>query len=164
MFWSKEFWPPNSPDLNPLDYYVWSVVERVTNKSRNSNVTSLRTAIEAAFADIDSATLRDARSAETRKRCGDECASPLRIYRYTGSLLEYDYPVPCDIYSVYFYSTAETTDHSIHSPQSISSVILVIHLKFCGIACPGRMYFSSVRVTFQLIIFEKCGRFQPCSC
>jgi len=32
----KEFWPPNSSDLNPLDYYVWSVVERVTNKSRHS--------------------------------------------------------------------------------------------------------------------------------
>ncbi|KYM94327.1 hypothetical protein ALC62_15046, partial [Cyphomyrmex costatus] len=49
MFWFKEFWPPNSPDLNPLNYYVWSVVERVTNKSRHSNVTSLRTAIKAAF-------------------------------------------------------------------------------------------------------------------
>jgi len=36
---------------------VWSVVERVTNKSRHPNVTLLRTAIEAAFADIDSATL-----------------------------------------------------------------------------------------------------------
>ncbi|CAK9808822.1 hypothetical protein ANTQUA_LOCUS5758 [Anthophora quadrimaculata] len=22
MFWSKEFWTPNSPDLNPLDFYV----------------------------------------------------------------------------------------------------------------------------------------------
>jgi len=22
MFWFKEFWPPNSPDLNLLDYYV----------------------------------------------------------------------------------------------------------------------------------------------
>jgi len=33
MFWSKEFWLPNSPDLNLLNYYVWSVVERVTNKS-----------------------------------------------------------------------------------------------------------------------------------
>jgi len=47
---------PNSPDLNPLDY-VWNVVERVTNKSRHPKETSLRTAIEAAFADIDSATL-----------------------------------------------------------------------------------------------------------
>jgi len=43
-----------------LDYYVWSVVERVTNKSRHSNVMSLRTAIEATFADIDSATLQHA--------------------------------------------------------------------------------------------------------
>ena len=31
------FWPPNSPDLNPLDYYVWSVIERVT-KSRQCDV------------------------------------------------------------------------------------------------------------------------------
>ncbi|EFN80751.1 hypothetical protein EAI_08338, partial [Harpegnathos saltator] len=44
MFCSKEFWPPNSTDLNPLDFYVWSVVERVTNKSRHLNVASLRAA------------------------------------------------------------------------------------------------------------------------
>jgi len=56
MFWSKEFWPPNSPDLNPLDYYVWNVVERVTNKSKHPNVTSLRTTIETAFVDIDYTT------------------------------------------------------------------------------------------------------------
>ena len=46
MFWSKKFWLPNSPYLNPLDYYIWSVVEKITNKSRHLNVTSLRTAIE----------------------------------------------------------------------------------------------------------------------
>jgi len=39
---------------------VWSVVERVTNKHRHPNVTSLRIAIEAAFADIDSVTLQRA--------------------------------------------------------------------------------------------------------
>jgi len=55
---AKEFWPPNSPDLNPLDYYMWSVVERITNKSRHPKVTSLRTAIKAA--DINSATLQRA--------------------------------------------------------------------------------------------------------
>jgi len=32
------FWPPNSSDLNPLDYYVWNVIERVTNKSRQCDV------------------------------------------------------------------------------------------------------------------------------
>uniref|UniRef100_A0A914XGD6 Tc1-like transposase DDE domain-containing protein n=1 Tax=Plectus sambesii TaxID=2011161 RepID=A0A914XGD6_9BILA len=53
MFWSKDFWPPNSPDLNPLDYYVWSVVETQTYKSRHPNVASLRAAIESAFAAMD---------------------------------------------------------------------------------------------------------------
>jgi len=56
---AKKFWSSNSPDLNPLNYYVWSVVERITNKFRHPNVTSLRTA-EAAFADIDNATLQRA--------------------------------------------------------------------------------------------------------
>jgi len=61
MFWSKEFWLPNSPDLSPLDYYVWGVVERVTNKSRHPNVMSLRTTIEAAFVgSMDCATLQRA--------------------------------------------------------------------------------------------------------
>jgi len=60
MFWSKEFWPPDSPDLNPLDFYVWSVVERVTNKSRHPNVASLRVAIEATFADMDRDALKRA--------------------------------------------------------------------------------------------------------
>ena len=58
--WSKKFWPPNSPDLNPLNYYVWSLVERVTNKSRHPNVTSLKIAIEAAFVDMDGDTLQRA--------------------------------------------------------------------------------------------------------
>lgn len=26
-FWSKEMWPPSSPDLNPLDFSVWSLLK-----------------------------------------------------------------------------------------------------------------------------------------
>ena len=29
----KEHWPPNSPDLNPLDYFYWNAV--VTRMSKN---------------------------------------------------------------------------------------------------------------------------------
>ena len=29
---TPNIWPPNSPDLNPLDYYVSSVVEKEINK------------------------------------------------------------------------------------------------------------------------------------
>ena len=25
-------WPPNSPDLNPMDFFVWSAIERYTKK------------------------------------------------------------------------------------------------------------------------------------
>ena len=57
-FWSKRFWPLNSPDLNPLDYYVWSVVERVTNKFRHPNVTPLRTSVESAFAEMNRSALQ----------------------------------------------------------------------------------------------------------
>ena len=28
-FWSKEMWPPSSPDLNPLDYGVWDRVAHI---------------------------------------------------------------------------------------------------------------------------------------
>jgi len=37
--------------------YVWSVIERVINKSRYSNVTSLQVTIEAAFANMNKDTL-----------------------------------------------------------------------------------------------------------
>lgn len=60
MFWSKNFWPPNSPDLNPLDYYVWGIVERQTNKSRHPNVNSLRAAIEAEFTAMNRDQLKTA--------------------------------------------------------------------------------------------------------
>ena len=26
-FWYKNDWPPNSPDLNPLDYEIWGILE-----------------------------------------------------------------------------------------------------------------------------------------
>jgi len=45
------------PDLNLLDYSIWSVVERVTNRCLNVR---LRTAIEAAFVGMDSITLQRA--------------------------------------------------------------------------------------------------------
>lgn len=60
MFWSKDFWPPNSPDLNPLDYFVWSVIERHSNKSRHPNVASLKNAIKASFADMEKEILAKA--------------------------------------------------------------------------------------------------------
>ena len=60
MFWNKNMWPPNSPDLNPLDYYVWGVSERESNKSRHANVDSLTSSIRQAFANTDRQLLKKA--------------------------------------------------------------------------------------------------------
>ena len=34
-------WSPSSPDLNPLDYFVWSYVENITNMTSHNTKTSL---------------------------------------------------------------------------------------------------------------------------
>ena len=44
-FWPKDVWPPSSPDLNPLDYSVWSVLESRACKSPHNNVTTLKASI-----------------------------------------------------------------------------------------------------------------------
>ena len=27
LFWTKEMWPPSSPDLNPMGFSVWNILE-----------------------------------------------------------------------------------------------------------------------------------------
>ena len=44
-FWPAEFWPPQSPDLNPLDYSIWSIVERDSNKTSHKNIADLKASI-----------------------------------------------------------------------------------------------------------------------
>jgi transposase len=48
-FWPKEIWPPNSPDLNPLDYSVWAVVARKACQKPHSNIASLQASIRSAW-------------------------------------------------------------------------------------------------------------------
>jgi len=45
-------WPPSSPDLNPLDFYVWGVVERDSNSHSHNTITALKSAIVDAMANI----------------------------------------------------------------------------------------------------------------
>ena len=42
VFWTPEDWPPNSPDLNPLDYGVWSMVAEGACKDRPASVKALK--------------------------------------------------------------------------------------------------------------------------
>jgi hypothetical protein len=48
-FWDKTVWPPSSPDLNPLDYSVWSVIEAKACKTPHSSVDTLKASITKAW-------------------------------------------------------------------------------------------------------------------
>lgn len=46
-------WPPYSPDLNPLDYSVWSVLESKACATPHKNLDSLKRALQKAWEDLD---------------------------------------------------------------------------------------------------------------
>jgi hypothetical protein len=46
-------WPPNSPDLNPVDYTVWSVMEEIVYRTNIQDVVQLRQRILEAWAQLD---------------------------------------------------------------------------------------------------------------
>jgi len=49
-FWPKDFWPPQSPDLNPLDYSVWPHVESKACKDRHNNIEELKASVNSTWA------------------------------------------------------------------------------------------------------------------
>lgn len=51
-FWDKDVWPPNSPDLNPMDFSVWSILEQKVSGVRYANVDSLKSALTRAWDEI----------------------------------------------------------------------------------------------------------------
>ena len=53
-------WPPSSPDLNPLDYFVWSYVENITNMTIHNTKASLIAAIRRVFAELPPALVKKA--------------------------------------------------------------------------------------------------------
>ena len=53
------YWPP-SPDLNLLDYLVWSYVENITNMTSHNTKASLIAAIRRVFAELPPALVEKA--------------------------------------------------------------------------------------------------------
>ncbi|QQP50248.1 Transposable element tcb2 transposase [Caligus rogercresseyi] len=49
-FWSKEMWPPSSPNLNPLDYFVWTHVEQRACATSHPNVDALKASVNKVWA------------------------------------------------------------------------------------------------------------------
>ena len=50
--WTKDFWPPSSPDLNPLDYSIWAHLEREACPTTHPNLNSLKDSITRAWEEI----------------------------------------------------------------------------------------------------------------
>src|SRR5688572_29715015 len=46
-------WPPNIPDLNPVDYTMWSVMQEKVNRSRICDVSELLSRIVEAWDEMD---------------------------------------------------------------------------------------------------------------
>ena len=53
LHWSPDFWPPSSPDRNPLDYCCCGVIEGKTNKRAHNTVDSLKASVREEFAAAD---------------------------------------------------------------------------------------------------------------
>ena len=58
-FITKDEWPPNSPDLNPLDYHVWgAMLEKYRiHKPKPQNKAELQTVLEVIWADLPQAPI-----------------------------------------------------------------------------------------------------------
>ncbi|GBP58036.1 hypothetical protein EVAR_39752_1 [Eumeta japonica] len=62
-------WPPRSPDLTPLDFYVWGRAKELVYATEVQNVEDLRERIEAAFQKIQQEMLLSTTTVEIRRRC-----------------------------------------------------------------------------------------------
>ena len=57
-FWDKNMWPPSSPDINPMDFSIWSILESDVSKISYSSVTALKQALATAWSNVDQETVR----------------------------------------------------------------------------------------------------------
>ena len=66
-FIGPDLWPPNSPDLNPVDYKIWGVMQQRVYKYRVSNVDELKQRLVEVWHDLQQNVIGSAVS-EWRKR------------------------------------------------------------------------------------------------
>jgi len=67
FFIPSALWPPNSPDLNPVDYTVWSVLQKRVYRTKISDVDELKRRIISEWA-ASSQTVIDSAVKEWRQR------------------------------------------------------------------------------------------------
>jgi len=59
-FIDKDSWPPNSPDLNPLDYYVWGAMLEEFGKlnPKPQNISQLKVALQTIWDNLPDETVQ----------------------------------------------------------------------------------------------------------
>ena len=56
-FWDKSIWPPYSPDLNGMDYSIWSILESKACAKPHRNVVQLKQSLKKAWGSIPPETI-----------------------------------------------------------------------------------------------------------
>ena len=79
FFWSKVLWPPSSPDLNPMDFGIWSILERKACAVSHSNVEKLKKKLKE-WAKIESETIG--------ATCDQVISRPRRVIIEKGGYIE----------------------------------------------------------------------------
>lgn len=54
-FWTPDFWPPNGPDLNPCDFYLWGRIEKKACATPHKNIASLKRSVTREMARLEAA-------------------------------------------------------------------------------------------------------------
>ena len=57
-FWPKELWSPSSPDLNPMDFAIRSILERKACSSNDPNIGTLKNRLKICWNKISEETVR----------------------------------------------------------------------------------------------------------
>ncbi|VDO77952.1 unnamed protein product [Heligmosomoides polygyrus] len=47
-YWTKDFWPPNSPDLNPMDFAVWGYLQQKVSSKSDQSLNALKAPLQKA--------------------------------------------------------------------------------------------------------------------
>ena len=66
-FLNKNHWPPNSPDLSPLDYFFWNEVEKNLNVTPFINVNQFKEEKKRGCESVDIESIKNAVSSFTSR-------------------------------------------------------------------------------------------------
>ena len=66
-FIDPSIWPPSSPDLNPLDYCIWGMLEEKVNSKRHSSIEALKASIQREWNDLSMEDVRESIDAWPRR-------------------------------------------------------------------------------------------------